>query len=276
MEIVYRPAALTLRAIMAARGQHLVVEGAEHLPATGPVITAGNHISEIDPVVVGLALDGLGRRPRFLAKQELFESKVMGPMLRNIKQIPVDRAGDRQSALPRAMQLLEEGETIVLFPEGTISTSFVPAEPKHGAARLALASGAPLVPFATWGGQRLGNRDHQPQRADHVALLARFGPAVPVTEGEPVEDVTARLWDAVRELVDEAQRSYPQEPSGDDDRWWVPRHLGGTAPSVEEAAAERARKAADRARRAEERAARDRARARLREAEAEAESRRQR
>lgn len=250
MEIVYRPARTALRAIAAAKGQQLIAEGAEHLPAAGPAIVAGNHVSEHDPVVVGLALDGLGRRPRFLAKQELFDKPVMGAMLRNIKQIPVDRAGDRQTALPRALQLLDEGETIVLFPEGTISASFVPAEPKHGAARLALASGAPLIPFATWGGQRVGSGIHPATRTDRVVLVARFGPAVPYADAEDVLTVSARLWGAVTALVDEVQRSYPQHPRDAEDRWWLPQHLGGTAPSVEEDAEARRRKALARAERA--------------------------
>lgn len=250
MEIVYRPAVLTLRAILAARGQQLVVEGAEHVPDGGPAVVAGNHVSEVDPVVVGLGLDTLGRRPRFLAKQELFASPVLGPMLRNIKQIPVDRAGDRQNALPLALRLLDDGEAIVVFPEGTISTSFVPAEPKHGAARLALSSGAPLVPFATWGGQRVGNDDHPTTRRDRVRLVVRFGPPVPYAEGDRVEEVTARLWTTVTALVDDVQRAYPQQPRDDEDPWWLPRHLGGTAPTVEEATAERERKAAERAARA--------------------------
>jgi 1-acyl-sn-glycerol-3-phosphate acyltransferase len=241
MEIVYRPAIAALHAIEAAHGRHLVVQGAQHVPSVGPAIVAGNHVSEHDPVVVGLALDGLGRRPRFLAKQELFDVPVLGALLGNIKQIPVDRAGDRGSALPRSLHLLDKGETVVLFPEGTISISFVPAEPKHGAARLALASGAPLVPFATWGGQRVGNPDHKARRADAIITVARFGEPVPHTPGEDVAAVTARLWDAVQVLVDEVQRAYPQQPRDDDDRWWLPRHLGGTAPSVEEATEERCR-----------------------------------
>jgi 1-acyl-sn-glycerol-3-phosphate acyltransferase len=254
MEIVYRPAVLTLRGLLALRGQRLVVEGAEHVPAEGPVVVAGNHVSELDPVVVGLALDGLGRRPRYLAKQELFDQPVLGALLRNIKQIPVDRAGDRHAALPQALQRLDEGEAVVLFPEGTISTSFVPAEPKHGAARLALASGAPLVPFATWGGQRVGRSDKPTSRGDRIALVARFGAPVPHAEAEDVAGLTDRLWKAVGSLVDEVQRSYPQRPRDDEDRWWLPQHLGGTAPSVEEATEERRRKAEERAHRAAERA----------------------
>jgi 1-acyl-sn-glycerol-3-phosphate acyltransferase len=250
MEIVYRPVIAILRASAAAKGQRLVIQGAEHVPGDGPVVVAGNHVSEYDPIVVGLALNTLGRRGRFLAKQELFETPVLGWMLRDAKQVPVDRAGQPSAALPHALLLLDAGETVALFPEGTISTSFVPAEPKHGAARLALASGAPLLPFATWGGQRVGNPEHPPSRNDAIVLVTRFGPAVPHEPGEPVEAVTDRLWRAVTELVDDVQRSYPQQPYDHADRWWQPQHLGGTAPSVEEAAEERRRKSVARAERA--------------------------
>jgi 1-acyl-sn-glycerol-3-phosphate acyltransferase len=257
MEIVYRPAVAILRALAVAKGQRWIVEGDEHLPLHGPVIVVANHISEYDSVVVGLALDGLGRRPRFLGKKELFDKPVLGSMLRNIKQIPVDRAGDRNATLPMALERLDEGEAVVLFPEGTISTSFVPAEPKHGAARLALASGAPVIPVGTWGGQRVGNPAHPVGREDRVALVARFGPAVPYEDGEDVAAVTARLWERVTAQVDEVQRTYPQQPRDEADRWWLPRHLGGTAPTVEEAAEERARKAREREARARARSDED-------------------
>jgi 1-acyl-sn-glycerol-3-phosphate acyltransferase len=250
MEVVYRPAIVGIRAFARMKGWQLIVEGAEHLPPDGPAVVAGNHISEVDPIVVGLALDGCGRRPRFLAKRELFDDRVLGPLLRNIKQIPVDRARDARSALPQALHLLDQGETVVVFPEGTISTALVPAEPRLGAARLALASGAPLVPVATWGGQRLGSPEHPSGRADHVALLACFGPPVPYEEGEDVVRLTVRLWDAVRALVEKAQDTYPQQPRDDADTWWIPRHRGGTAPTPEEAAAERQRKRAEREARA--------------------------
>jgi 1-acyl-sn-glycerol-3-phosphate acyltransferase len=252
MEIVYRPAVATLRAIARLKGHRHVVEGAAHVPAGGPLVMAGNHVSETDAVAVGLAVDALGRRPRFLAKQELFDVPVLGQMLRNIKQIPVDREGDRGMALPHAVRAVDAGETVVLFPEGTISTSFVPAEPKHGASRLALATGAPLVPFATWGGQRVDGGG-KPAPGEDILLVTRFGPPVPYARDEDVAAITVRLWDAVTALVDDVQRSYPQQPAGDDDRWWLPRHLGGTAPSVEDAAAERARKAEERRARAEQR-----------------------
>jgi 1-acyl-sn-glycerol-3-phosphate acyltransferase len=256
MEVVYRPAVAGIRAFARVKGWRLIVEGVEHLPSDGPAVVAGNHISEVDPIVVGLALDGCGRRPRFLAKRELFDDRVLGPLLRNIKQIPVDRAGDARSALPQALHLLDQGETVVVFPEGTISTAFVPAEPRLGAARLALASGAPLVPVATWGGQRLDHPDHPAARDDRVALLARFGPPIPFDEDEDPVRVTVRLWDAVTALVEEVQDSYPQQPRDATDTWWIPRHRGGTAPTPEEAAAQRQRKRAEREARAREAAAR--------------------
>ncbi len=251
MEIVYRPAIGILRALAAREREQHRIEGREHVPAGGPIIAAGNHVSEYDAVVVALALDTLGRRPRYLAKRELFDKPVLGTLLRNIRQIPVDREGDRGSALPRALVMLDAGESIVLFPEGTISTSFVPAEPKHGAARLALASGAPLIPFATWGGQRKGRPS--PGGDGGPVMVTRFGPPVPYAQGESVAAVTERLWAAVTALVDDVQRSYPRQPYDHDDRWWQPQHLGGTAPSVEEAAEERRCKAAARAERAEAR-----------------------
>lgn len=111
-----------------------------------------------------------------------------------MRHVAVDRTGDRQAALAQALLLLDAGEAVVLFPEGTISPSFVPAAPRQGAARLALASGAPLVPFATWGGQRARHPEHPSLRGDRVLLVVAFGTPVPVAPDDDATAVTARLW----------------------------------------------------------------------------------
>jgi 1-acyl-sn-glycerol-3-phosphate acyltransferase len=255
-DALYRPFVSAVRVAVLAKGWQRLTSGAEHVPRTGPVVLAGNHVSEMDPVIVGLALDELGRRPRFLAKAELFSTPVLGSVLRSARQIPVDRGGDTSTTLPRALLALEAGEAVVVFPEGTVSKAFVPAEARLGAARLALASGAPLVPFATWGGQRVGNPERPTSRGDRIAMVARFGPAVPVEADDSAAALTVRLWDRVGSMLDDLQRTYPQQPADEDDRWWLPRHLGGTAPDPAEAALERRRRAEERA--ARRRAERDR------------------
>lgn len=240
MEPLFSVVAATLKAWMRVMGWRMHVVGHEHLPASGPAILASNHVGYLDPVQIGWVVQRWGRRtPRFLTKLELFGHPLLGPVLRNLKQVPVDRARNPAGALPVAEERLAAGDWVVVFPEGTISTSFVPAEPRAGAARLAVATGAPLIPVALWGSHRLLTK-HRPRnlRRD-VVWSVHVGEPVACGAGEDAVAVTKRLWDDVRALVDRAQRTYPQQPAGPDDRWWLPRHLGGTAPSVEEAARQR-------------------------------------
>lgn len=253
MEPVFAPIAATVKLWMAAMGWQRSVTGAEHIPASGPAVVASNHIGYLDPLFLGWVIEQRGRVPRYLAKRELFDNPVLAPLLRSLRQVPVDRAGNRGLSIQQGVRLLGDGEVLVVFPEATISTSFVPAEdPKTGAARLALASGAPLIPVGLWGTQRLLTK-HRPRNLQRgVALVARVGAPVPYSADEDPEVVTARLWARVRELVDVAQRTYPQQPDGPDDRWWLPRHLGGTAPSVAEATALRRREEAQRRARREQ------------------------
>lgn len=128
--------------------------GGENLPATGPVIIVPNHISSLDPVMVGEFLAYNGRWPHFLARANLFYLPVLGRLLRSAEQIPVHRGGRHaRDALFEAERALYAGEVIVIYPEGTIT--FDPDEwpmaAHTGAARLALATGAPVIPIGQWG-----------------------------------------------------------------------------------------------------------------------------
>ncbi len=132
-----------------------------------------------------------------------------------------------------------------MFPEGTISRSFVPRAGKTGAARMAIESGALLLPCATWGTQRILTKDHPKNFQRKVAMDVYVGEPVDYVAGADAGEVTHRLMDAIGALVEKAQANYPQEPAGPEDRWWLPAHMGGAAPTVANA---------------DERAARDRAR----------------
>ena len=225
----------------------ITVTGAEHVPASGPAIVACNHVSYLDPFALGIAVwEQRRRRMRYLAKRELFTGRVRGRLLRRLGQIPVDRGGDAGDAMGRAQGALRRGELVGLFPEGTISTSFVPTAVKTGAARLALLSGAPLIPAAVWGGQRVATKGRPREARRGVPLVVRFGSPIGYQRDDEVEDLTQRLGVALRDLVDAAALTYPEQPAGDDDRWWLPRHLGGTAPTVADDLAERDREAAQR------------------------------
>ena len=131
--------------------------GRQHLPAGG-VVLAANHLSVLDPVVLAhhLLLD-LDRAPRFLVKAELFRgSGLVARVLCGAGQIPVDRdTADAAKALDAAVDALSRGETVVIYPEGTVTRDpdLWPMAARTGVARLALQSGAPVVPVAQWGAQ---------------------------------------------------------------------------------------------------------------------------
>lgn len=133
--------------------------GTEHLPTSGGVILAVNHISYADPVIVGRFVYDGGRNPRYLAKDSLFDVPVLGRGLRGMGQVPVHRGGPHaREALESAVAALRRGETIIVYPEGTVTRDpdFWPAAGKTGIARLALlAPEIPVVPVGQWGPQTI-------------------------------------------------------------------------------------------------------------------------
>jgi 1-acyl-sn-glycerol-3-phosphate acyltransferase len=122
-----------------------------------------------------------------------------------------------------------------MFPEGTISRSFVPRDGKTGAARMAIESNAVLLPCVTWGTQRILTKDRPKNFQRKVAMDVYIGEPIDYEAGADAAEVTGRLMEAIGGLVEKAQANYPQQPAGPDDRWWLPAHMGGTAPTVAEA-----------------------------------------
>lgn len=173
------PAVPLVRAAARIRIRH-----GERLPATGPFIVAPNHMSNIDPVIVGEAVWRLGRAPRFLAKASLFGVPVLGGMLRALGQIPVERGGSSRGAIPlsAAKRLIAEGQGVIVYPEGSLTRDpdLWPMRGKTGAARLALQLGLPVVPVAHWGTQGL-----MPVNTTRLRLRPRAH--IEVLFGEPVD-----------------------------------------------------------------------------------------
>lgn len=162
-------------------------EGLERVPAEGPAIIAGNHLSYLDPFAHGLFVVRAGRRPRFLAKQELFDAPFVGTVLRGAHQISVQRGTGDRSPIDDAARAVERGEVVVIYPEGTTTTTnedFSPGRGKTGAVRLSIATGVPILPVATWGGQFVWRKSGRQSLA--------FGRPIWVAAGEPF-DPTARL-----------------------------------------------------------------------------------
>jgi 1-acyl-sn-glycerol-3-phosphate acyltransferase len=147
-KVILRP---TIRALMKHDWQ-----GQEHIPKSGGVIVAANHLSYADVLAVSLFCDQAGRYPTFLAKSGLFKVKVLGPILVKLGQLPVYRGqADAALVLREAEQGVKDGACVVFYPESTVTRDpqMWPMVAKTGVARLALATGAPVIPVAHWGAQ---------------------------------------------------------------------------------------------------------------------------
>ena len=127
-------------------------QGQENLPESG-MILAANHISHLDPLYVAHMVYSSGRIPHFLAKKELFEAPVIGKALTWMQQIPVDRAGRSIDSLKMAEEVLAEHGVIIIYPEGTTTKDpdMWPMVGRLGMIRLALSTGAPVIPVGQWG-----------------------------------------------------------------------------------------------------------------------------
>ncbi len=181
------------------------IEGVERIPKEGPAILAFNHIAFLDPFAAAYVAVEAGRRPRFLAKSELFEDKRIAWILRGAGQIEVRRGSrDAPMALDHAFDALSREEVIVVFPEGTITDDpdLGPMEAKTGAARLALGSGAPLIPCALWGTANIWPKDYAkrwwPPKQD---ILARIGDPIEVAGDPDSPENWRRLSDEIMDRI---------------------------------------------------------------------------
>jgi 1-acyl-sn-glycerol-3-phosphate acyltransferase len=200
--------------------------GAEHIPQTGGVIVAANHVSHLDPLTLGHFVYDSGRLPRYLAKSELYEGAFLGRLLRGAEQIPVyRRSPDATHALSDAIDAVRRGECLLIYPEGTITKDPAgwPMLARTGVARLALATGAPVVPVAQWGIQ-----DVLPAYTKDLRLLPRktvrvwAGPPVDLSAWQgkdPTADVLRQATDAVmaaiRDMVGQMRGEQPSPTAFD-------------------------------------------------------------
>jgi 1-acyl-sn-glycerol-3-phosphate acyltransferase len=245
-EPFYRLVVAVALAVVRLFGWKIRTSGESNLPARGPAIIASNHVAHLDFVFLGIAARERSRLVRFMAMREVFDHRIGGPLVRWMHHIPVDRDGHAAAALAPALRALKKGEVVGLHPEGSMSRSFVPMAGKSGAARLAIDSGAPLIPAAVWGSQRILPHGRRPRFPRGVAVVVRFGAPIVAPPGADAGEVTRTLMARIGELVDEAMADYPQRPRDDADLWWVPAHLGGDAPTPAEAAVAHAARVARR------------------------------
>lgn len=193
------------------------IEGIENIPRRGPALLAFNHISYLDPLAAAYVVDKARRVPRFLAKSELFDDRRIAWILRGAGQIRVQRGtADAPMAMDEAFRSLENGEIIVIFPEGTITDDpeLNPMEGKTGTARLALGSDVPLIPCAVWGTHNVWPKGYAkrwwPPRQD---ILVRVGePMEVVGDPDSTDDwrtVTSDVMDRIGVLVASLRPAVP-------------------------------------------------------------------
>lgn len=239
MEPVYRSVVGLCLGAFKLKRWDLSVAGADHIPDAGGAVIATNHISYVDFVFVGAGVRAATRDKRlvrFAAKQEIFDHPVSGPLMRAMKHIPVDRGGAAAAAIDTGVEYLQRGELVGMFPEATISRSFVPLPGKTGTVRMAQRAEVPIVPGVVWGTQRLFTKGRPRDFRSDVPITVAFGSPVDVPADVDPVAATADLMARIEGLVDEAQRAYPAEPDPTD-LWWQPAHLGGSAPTPQEAEA---------------------------------------
>ena len=239
-EPVYGRTIIPLAKLWMKFGQRLqvFVKNPENIPREGGAMIAVNHTGYWDFVYgpIPAHFNG-GRLVRFMAKKEIWDSPVGGPLMSAMRHIPVDRA-DGAASVREAVQRLQDGELVGIFPEATISRSFEIKELRQGAAAIAEEAGVPLIPMIIWGSQRIWTKGHKPNWFPKNANLV-------MVVGEPVEvtsdsiATTERLHAAMQELLEDAREEYVDRfgpmPKGE---YWVPATLGGSAPSLEDATAQ--------------------------------------
>jgi 1-acyl-sn-glycerol-3-phosphate acyltransferase len=193
----------------------------ELIPRDGPGIVACNHISYLDPLTNGEAIERAGRRPRFLAKQELFRIPLVGTVLRGAGQIPVARGSRDGSSLDRAVAALDAGEIVVIYPEGTVTdrADGLPMQGKTGIARLALRTGVPIVPMASWGSREVWQKSGKGSLRVGRPILTKVGPSIraprdPEADAGRWRSLTEDVMDAISSLAVELRDGYPRGWSG--------------------------------------------------------------
>lgn len=194
--------------------------GWEHIPKDGPVILAVNHMSHADPLIVARYVYDSGRWPQFLAKESLFKVPILGKILYACRQIPVRRGTiDASKALDAAVAAIRKGGTVVIYPEGTTTKEpdLWPMRGKTGAARLALLTGAPVVPVAMWGPEKIFDpRTKKLRLRPRTPVWVWAAPEVELGKWSGAEPTTAVLNEMteaimlrIRDLVGEIRGATP-------------------------------------------------------------------
>lgn len=230
-DFVYPPVVLFIKGLWKYLGLQFNFTGIENIPEEGGAILAINHIGYLDFALTGTAALPRERYVRFMAKKEIFDHKLAGPLMRGMHHISVDRSSG-SSSFVAALRYLRSGEIVGIFPEATISRSFEIKELKTGAVRLAMGSDTPIIPTIVWGSQRIITKKVKANwKRNRFPITVAFGEQFVVKKGEDVDAAEIELRRLMKELLMKVQSEYPDSHKG---QRWAPARLGGTAPTPEQ------------------------------------------
>jgi 1-acyl-sn-glycerol-3-phosphate acyltransferase len=231
-----RPIAWVIFRLIYALLGGLRFEGRENVPLTGGVLITPNHISDADPPTVGLALP---RACYIMAKEELFQMRIIGPIIRWLHGFPIKRYTADRTALRTAEQLLERGEAVVIFPEGKLSEDGQLQELLPGALLVAHRANAPIVPTILLGTDSLMPYGKVWPRHAHRRIVVRFGRPVTVAEltgGQKGGEALKRGAERLREVMLAIQQGQPYpdlsaQAAEEDESRTVRQDQGSEAPA---------------------------------------------
>ena len=227
-DLVYPPVIVLIKSFWKYLGLNFDFQGQENVPLKDGAILAINHTSYLDFALAGTAALPAKRYVRFMAKKEIFDNKIAGPLMRGMHHINVDRSNGSASFVA-ALRSLKDGEIIGIFPEGTISTSFEIKALKSGAVRLAIGAGVPIIPTIVWGGQRVYTKGVKPNfKRNKTPVSVSFGDPIFYSSETDVEVAEAHMREFMIEMLHKVQEKYPDSHLG---QRWAPVRLGGTAPA---------------------------------------------
>lgn len=227
-DFVYPPVVIAIKSFWKYLDLRFSFSGEENIPQEGGAILAINHIGYLDFAIVGTAVLPRKRYVRFMAKKEIFDNKLAGPLMRGMHHISVDRANGSASFVA-ALRALRKGEIVGIFPEGTISTSFEIKGLKSGAVRLAIGAGVPVIPTIVWGSQRVWTKGVKKDLLrKSVPITVAFSEPLFFSKESDVDAGEAQLRNALLTSLHKVQDEYPDSHQG---QRWAPVRLGGTAPA---------------------------------------------
>ncbi|ASY22685.1 1-acyl-sn-glycerol-3-phosphate acyltransferase [Candidatus Planktophila versatilis] len=227
-DLVYPPVVVAIKLFWKYLGLRFDFQGVDHIPRKGGAILSINHVGYLDFALTGTAALPTGRYVRFMAKKEVFDNKLAGPLMRGMHHICVDRNSGSASFVA-ALRALRASEIVGIFPEGTISVSFEIKELKSGAVRLAMAAGVPVIPTIVWGSQRIWTKKVKRNlRREKIPIIVEFGEPLYFDKQSDVEASESLLRETMITMLHQVQQKYPDSHQG---QRWAPLRLGGSAPA---------------------------------------------